>query len=178
MKVLFIEGYLRERGNTAALSDAAISALRDAGHTVEPVGLRERTIADCQNCRKCAQTKQCGQSDDMDALYPRVLDADAIVLSSPVYMWHMTALAKAFIDRLYCVTDKLAGKKLGLVMTAGGDAFDGLSLAVASVKAFADYTGMLMGDTLFVAPAGKSSQWDKERVAADARAFAERLSSL
>jgi multimeric flavodoxin WrbA len=113
----------------------------------------------------------------MTDLYGKVLSADALVFSSPIYMWHVTAQLKAFLDRLYCVTDKLAGKKLGLVMTAGGDAFDGLQLAVGSLKAFADYAGMSLIETLYRAPAGEHAEWEPESVRADAEVFCDRLLS-
>lgn len=175
MKIVCVEGYLRENGNTAALTDAVIGALRERGQSVEVVGLRERSIRDCLNCGKCADTGVCAVKDDMTDLYAKVLSADALVFSSPIYMWHVTALLKTFLDRLFCVTDKLAGKRMGLVLTAGGDAFDGAQLAVASMKSFAEYAGMSMADTLCRAPAGECAQWDPEELRAGAAAFCDRL---
>jgi multimeric flavodoxin WrbA len=155
--------------------DAVIGALRGRGETVEVIGLRDRAIADCRNCGKCADTGLCAVKDDMANLYDKVLSADALVLCSPIYMWHVTAQLKAFLDRLYCVTDRLTGKKFGLVMTAGGDAFDGLQFAVGSLKAFADYSGMSMIETLYRAPAGEHGEWDPEPMKADAEAFCDKL---
>lgn len=153
MKLLLIDGALREGGETSRLSGQALEALRAHGHEVTVVGLRDRTIGDCRNCGGCAGGGACGQQDDMTALYSKVAEADGIILATPVYMWGMTAPLKAFLDRLYCVTDSLEDKRLGLIVTAGGDAFGGCDLTVQMVQRFADYFGMDMADTLYAAPA-------------------------
>jgi len=153
MKLLFVEGYLREGGNTASLSDRVLDALREKGHEVMIVGLRDRTVGDCRNCGGCTDSHRCVINDDMTALYEKVAAADGIIVTTPVYMWGMTAPLKAFLDRLYCVTDSLEDKRLAAVITAGGDAFDGCELVVQSLKRFADYFGMELVDTLYAAPA-------------------------
>ena len=38
----------------------------------------------------------------MQKLYPRILDADAIVMASPTYFYNVTSDIKAFIERFYC----------------------------------------------------------------------------
>lgn len=38
----------------------------------------------------------------MQKIYPRLLEADAIILGSPTYFYNVTADVKAFIDRCYC----------------------------------------------------------------------------
>ncbi len=38
----------------------------------------------------------------MQKIYPRILEADAIILGSPTYFYNVTADVKAFIDRCYC----------------------------------------------------------------------------
>lgn len=177
MKVICIEGYLREGGNTAKLTDLVINGLRERGHSVDVVGLRERSITDCLNCGGCAETRVCVLDDDMTPLYEKILSADAIVLSSPIYMWHITAQLKAFVDRFYCMTEQLSGKKLGLILTAGGDAFDGLHLAVDSFKFFADYTGMPLINTLYRAPVENFAQLDPAALKADTDAFCEKLTA-
>ncbi len=154
MKLLFVEGYLREGGTTAGLSDRVLEALRSAGHEVTPLGLRDRSIGDCRNCGGCAGGNPCVQRDDMAPLYEKVAAADGIIVTTPVYMWGMTAPLKAFLDRLYCMTDALEDKRLGVVVTAGGDAFGGCDLVVQTLQRFADYFGMDMADTLYAAPAG------------------------
>ena len=40
--------------------------------------------------------------DGMSLLYPKIIDARGLVLVSPTHNYNITAIMKAFIDRLYC----------------------------------------------------------------------------
>jgi len=58
----------------------------------------------------------------MDQVYAAYLDADVIVLASPMYYWNVSAQLKCVLDRLYAVTE-LAGhlpRESVLLMAAGG----------------------------------------------------------
>ena len=175
MRVLLIDGYIKPDGNTAQLSWRAAEALRAAGHEVETVHLKKLNIHDCLHCDKCRETNVCVQKDDMTALYAKLHAADALVLSSPVYFWNMSGASRLFIDRLYSISSKLNGKKLGFIATAGGDPFDGMDLAVESLARTARYTGMTMPGTLFRAPAGDWRDWDRELLDKDVARFTKEL---
>lgn len=179
MKVLCIGGQLREGGNTEHLFDAVRDELRKTEVSVDSVALSDRKIADCNDCGGCAHSYECTVEDDMTPLYRKVLEADAIVLSSPVYMWNITGKLKCFVDRLFCITSKLEGKKIGLVLTAGGDAFDGADLCVSTVRRLADYTGMHMIETLFrrAHDASGYKAWDKTALEQDVAEFCGELTS-
>lgn len=58
----------------------------------------------CNHCNYCA-TKQkperfCSIDDQMSEVYPKLLEADAIVLSSPAYAAKVTGLMANFMDRM------------------------------------------------------------------------------
>ncbi len=81
----------------------------------------------------------------MQLLYPKVREADAIVYASPIYWFTVSAQIKLFMDRCYSLgggTDypgehALAGKRIGIVLTYGGDdPFD--SGAVNAIRTFQD----------------------------------------
>jgi multimeric flavodoxin WrbA len=63
-----------------------------------------KTLRHCNHCNYCATkqtaTRFCSIKDDMDELYPKILYADGIILSSPAYVTRMTGLMAAFMDRL------------------------------------------------------------------------------
>lgn len=180
MKVLCLEASARRQGNTARLLSAAAGELHALGARVETVHLPGLQIAGCLGCGQCLTDRhrgECVQQDDMTGLYPAVREADGLILASPVYMWHMTAWAKAFVDRLYCLTENgdMAGKRLSFVSTGGGDPFDGMDLIAASLKRYCDYAKMAWVDPLFRAPAGDWKDWDGAALERDARAFAQRF---
>jgi multimeric flavodoxin WrbA len=60
-------------------------------------------------------TGKCKVKDDMQEIYPKLIEADGIVFGTPVYYFGMTAQAKTFIDRTFIfrkdrpLKDKIAG---------------------------------------------------------------------
>ncbi len=101
MKILAFWGSPRRNGNTRLLLDAFIDEVARAGHGVETVGLADRgkwQIAACLGCDRCTLGK-CIQNDSMQVLYPKLQEADAIVLAAPIYFYGLPAHVKAMIDR-------------------------------------------------------------------------------
>ena len=106
MKVLGISGSPRARGNTARLLAEVLHGVSDAGGETSAVSLSEYTIEGCLGCERCRRDLTCTRfNDGMTLLYPRIMDADALVLGSPVYHYNVTSQMKAFIDRLYAFYD-------------------------------------------------------------------------
>ena len=67
----------------------------------------------------------CVQKDDMDTVYPAIMDADVIVFASPMYWWGITGQLKLAIDRLQAITghaglEHLSRKSTALLMTYRG----------------------------------------------------------
>ncbi len=100
-------------------------------------------IAPCKACDACRKksTKGCSIKDDMQGLYPKVIEADALVIASPVYWFTMSAQIKIFLDRLHALPgykeDSLIGKRVAITMTYGGeDPFD--SGCVNALRTFQD----------------------------------------
>lgn len=181
MNILCLQGSPRHDGHTVALLSALTEVLAEKSAHIEVVHLSDLTIDGCRGCESCrtaAIEGHCIQKDDMTHLYDKVLSADALVLASPVYFWHMSAFLKTFIDRLYCISEKnLAGKKLALVLTGGGDAFDGLDLIVASIDRMARYCGLDLIGTLYRAPSGEVTDWDRGGLMKDARDLAHKITN-
>ena len=102
MKVLGILGSPRVGGNSDVLLDQALAGARDTGAEIEKIILALKKISGCLNCDKCNQTGECATQDDMLEIHKKILQADAILHSVPVYFWAMTAQMKAYLDR-WCV---------------------------------------------------------------------------
>jgi multimeric flavodoxin WrbA len=146
-KVLIVKGSPRARGNSASLADQVAAGAREAGAQVEDIYLHELDIHPCDGCDFCqgAADMGCAIEDDMQTLYPKIRQADAIVYASPVYWFTVSAQLKLFMDRCYAlgggsdyVADHaLAGKRIGIVLAYGGDdPFD--SGAVNAIRTFQD----------------------------------------
>ncbi len=102
MKILGIVGSARKKGNTAALVETALKSAEALGIQTHIEYLSDYSISGCTGCEGCKKTYQCIVPDDMQKLYPQIIEADAIILGSPTYFYNITSLMKAFIERLYC----------------------------------------------------------------------------
>jgi len=102
MKVLGIVGSKRKSGNTSYLVKQALNTIESKDIETEMIFLGDYNIHGCTGCEGCRDTYKCVIKDDMQKIYPRILNSDAIVLGSPTYFYNITADMKAFIERLYC----------------------------------------------------------------------------
>ena len=84
-KVLIVKGSPRARGNSASLAEQVAAGARDAGAQVEEVYLHGLDIRPCDGCDFCQGEADmgCVIEDDMQLLYPKIREADAIVYASP-----------------------------------------------------------------------------------------------
>ncbi|PKN33477.1 MAG: flavodoxin family protein [Deltaproteobacteria bacterium HGW-Deltaproteobacteria-19] len=182
-KVLVLLGSPRKKGNTAVLAGEIARGAASKGAEVETVFLHGMKISPCQGCMACQKknAKRCALDDDMQALYPKLLAADAWVIASPVYWFTMTAQTKLWMDRCFALPaygmDPFRGKRIAVAMAYGGeDPFD--SGAVNALRAFqdayayveADLVGMVYGSAM---EAGKIKA--DEKVMKEARALGMKL---
>ncbi|MDD1657312.1 MAG: flavodoxin family protein [Methanomicrobiales archaeon] len=100
MKVIGICGSPRgQSSRTKRLVEAVIRGAGGQGAETEFVDLCALTVRPCTGCETCYATGFCIHGDDAAALLEGMATADGIVLGSPVYIDHVTAQMKAFIDR-------------------------------------------------------------------------------
>ncbi|NLB20771.1 MAG: flavodoxin family protein [Clostridium sp.] len=101
MKVLGIVGSKRKNGNTAHLVNKAMESVVGKEITTETIYLGDYDIKGCTGCEGCKKTYTCVIKDDMMNLYPKILEADAVIIGSPTYFYNISSDMKSFIDRLY-----------------------------------------------------------------------------
>jgi multimeric flavodoxin WrbA len=141
--VIIVKGSPRREGNSAVLADQVAEGARAAGAHVESFYLHGMDIHACDACDACHSEpyRGCIVDDDMQILYPKLLDADAIVIASPVYWFTVSAQTKLFMDRCYALVDgegyALRNKEYGIVMTYG-DTDPFTSGAVNAFRTFQD----------------------------------------
>jgi multimeric flavodoxin WrbA len=123
--ILILKGSPREKGNSSTLAEQAAAGARQAGAQVECFDLHSLDIRPCDGCDLCQEDggTDCIIPDDMQMMYPKLRQADAILLASPVYWFTFSAQTKLFIDRWYALQipggNELAGKKFGVILTYG-----------------------------------------------------------
>lgn len=104
MKVLTLQGGARKKGNTATILSWVEAEMKTLGHEVETVYLHNKTIKGCLACARCkddASAIACVQKDDTIEILQKMVDAELVVFTSPLYFWGVAGPLKSLIDRTY-----------------------------------------------------------------------------
>ncbi len=102
MKVLGISGSPRVGGNTDILLDNVLEGAKSKGADTEKVVLNKLRFSPCQECENIKDDGSCIVQDDMQELYKKIKDADALILASPIFFGSLSAQTKMMIDRFQC----------------------------------------------------------------------------
>jgi multimeric flavodoxin WrbA len=98
-RILGVIGSPRKRGNTHLLVSRILDGAKEEGAVTETLFLNDLNIRECDGCHACWRGKQCSKKDDMNTVYPKIMQSDIIIFGTPVYWYGPTALMKCFIDR-------------------------------------------------------------------------------
>ena len=98
-KVLALSCSPRKKGNSELLLDEFLRAAQDNSCQTERIRVAELNIQPCSHCDHCLGEGSCVIQDDMQLLYPKLLEADCLVFASPIYFMAHCAQAKLVIDR-------------------------------------------------------------------------------
>jgi len=92
-------GSPRIKGNTDLLLDEALKGAQSQGAEVEKIIVDQLKITPCKEYYACEKTGNCVINDDMEAIYPKLVEADAVIAASPMFFYAVSAQIKALIDR-------------------------------------------------------------------------------
>ena len=98
-KVLGIAGSPRGKGNTELLLREFLRGAGESGLETDLNILSKLNISPCTSCDSCQVDGQCVINDDMQFMHSKLLEADYIVLASPIYFGGVSAQMKTCIDR-------------------------------------------------------------------------------
>lgn len=135
-KVLIFSSTPRKNGNSEILCEEFARGAREAGHTVETVCLREQSINFCRGCMACMSTGKCVQKDGMAALLDKMMEADVIVLATPVYFYNVSAQLKVLIDRTCPIYERLTGREFYYILTAADTERESMERVVEGLRGF------------------------------------------
>lgn len=106
MKVLGINSSARKGGNTAILLNKVFEELNKEGIETEMIQFAGSIIEPCKACWACGGQDNCVHKNDMfRKVYDKMLEADGILLGSPVYSANISANMQAFLERAAVVGD-------------------------------------------------------------------------
>jgi multimeric flavodoxin WrbA len=124
VKVVAFNGSARKDGNTATLLNRVLRVMEAEGFETELIQLAGEQVRGCNACRTCYTTKnkRCIIEDDkVNEYIQKMLDADGVLLGSPVYFSMMTPEMKALIDRAGYVAranEDMFTRKVGAAVVA------------------------------------------------------------
>ncbi len=159
MKVLGIMGSPRIKGNTDLLLNEALRGAKSKGAVIEKIVVDKLNISPCKEYYACLKDGNCIIRDDMDNLYPKLLNDDIIIVASPMFFYGITAQLKALIDRSQApwavrqfrvqnLTDsKRKGAFIAVGATKGDKLFDG---SILTIKYFFQAIGVRYQDELLI----------------------------
>jgi multimeric flavodoxin WrbA len=153
VKVLGLFGSPRRGGNTDILLEEMLKGAREAGAQIKKIRISGLQFSPCVECHGCDETGECVLNDDMEKVYPKLLEADCVILASPIFFYGVTAWTKALIDRVQSLWVRKYRLKLppeepkrrrkgffiSVGATKGTRLFDG---AMLTVKYFFDALGL------------------------------------
>lgn len=151
MKVVGICGSPRE-GNSEYMLRVFLKEMQDKGNSVEIVLLRNENLLFCTGCQSCETTKTCRLNDNMNKIFSKMVSADLIVFSFPIYFNYMPALMKNLIDRTNSRYEKLKDKKfvfLAVGALKGKDAKPGQKNVLEQMKDIVDIFGLKLEEYYF-----------------------------
>jgi len=103
-KIMIIDGGPRRNMNTAAMAEAFADGARSAGAEVKYVRLYDIDFKGCRTCMACQlrdkRVKSCQFKDGMTDILAECAEADGLMIASPIYYGEVTAMTRAFFERL------------------------------------------------------------------------------
>jgi len=120
MNLLAIVGSPRKGKATDTLVEKAIEGAKSKNPdlVVKKIHLIDRNIEYCRNCLACRNDKtddpyaDCVIRDDMGSIKEDLVNADSLIMATPVHMGYATAIMTAFLERIVWSFTKPEGKML------------------------------------------------------------------
>ncbi|MFC1960818.1 flavodoxin family protein [Chloroflexota bacterium] len=178
MNVLIISASPNTDGLTAACAHAALEGVRAAGGTASEMRLNDLNIPACEACDNgwgtCRPDHTCQVFDDFQAAHQQAIEADALIIVTPVYWGDLSESAKSFTDRLRrCEAtlgenSRLAGKPVIAIAAAGGSG-NGMITCLASMERWIEHVRARKWDLLPV------NRWSREYKLVAIQAAAETM---
>lgn len=119
MKVLMLNGSPHAKGNTRIALEEMRPIFEEQGIQTELVTVGNKDIRGCIGCRKCAETGRCVLDDVVNEIIPKFLEADGLVVGTPVYFSNANSTVMSLLTRMFFATMKTdKTMKVGATVTA------------------------------------------------------------
>ncbi len=166
MKIFGICGSPRLQGTHYAVN-YALDYLKEKGCEVSYFSVAGKEIKFCKHCDYCIRKKEgCIHKDDMNEVYNGLINADGIIIGTPVYQGNITGQLKTVMDRCRAIVaknPKVLRNKVGMGIAVGGDRNGGQEIALRTIHDFYIINEMIpVGGGSFGANLG-ATFWSKDK---------------
>lgn len=155
-KVLILSGSPRKGGNSDLLCEEFKKGAEKSGNDVEIIRVSTKKIACCSGCYYCKDNDgKCVHNDDMAIILQKMIDADVIVLASPVYFYSVDAQLKAVIDRTVARWLEVKDKEFYYIVTMADESLSSADTTLACFRGYADCVegavekGVIIGNAVY-----------------------------
>lgn len=121
MKIVVINSspHADRESTSKYLSQKFSEGAKSVGHEIFTFDAAREDTNPCQGCDHCGMDGDCIFKDSIATkLMPKMLEADLLVLVTPLYYYGMSTQLKTVVDRFYSRTGRLHGKKSMILATA------------------------------------------------------------
>lgn len=105
MDIIALMGSPRKNSNTDILLDEMIKGAKEAGHNVTKYCVGDLNVSACKACGSCTMGKDCILDDDALKITHEIVEAEGLIVSTPIYFGQMTGELKILIDRIFGITN-------------------------------------------------------------------------
>ena len=137
VRILGVNGSPRKSATYRALEIALEAAREMPGVETDLVSLHNLKVQPCTQCDWCKRNSSlCRIQDDMVGLYPKISEADAFIVASPVYVMSITPQMSAFISRWRPMHHVMKGSlrnKLAAGIAVGGTRNGGQEMTISTL---------------------------------------------
>ncbi len=118
-RITVITGSPHKHGASFLLADNFIEGAEKVGASVYRFDAAFKRVTPCSGCDRCGLGgADCVYRDDMTELNPHLIEADLIVLCTPLYYFGFSAQLKLVIDRFYAINSQLHVAKEAVLLAA------------------------------------------------------------
>jgi multimeric flavodoxin WrbA len=106
MKVLALNGSARKEWNSATMLRHAVEGAKSAGAEATLIHLYDLNYKGCTGCHSCKLLDgksfgRCAMKDDLTPVLEQAIEADVLLMSSPIYFSDVTGMLRAFLERFW-----------------------------------------------------------------------------
>lgn len=179
--VLIISSSLSGTQHTKKLCKQFEKGAKESLNKVELLELKGKNINYCLGCNTCQRNDgRCVFKDDVSEILDKMMQADVIVLASPIYFYSITGQMKTLIDRSYAKFNLLSNKEFYFILSCAAPYEEpyksDLDIAINTFRGFIKCLPNALEKNIIIGDKMASLEIEKTKAYQDAYKFGKSIS--